>query len=125
MGVGLQYIKITVLRAVFLHITRREATTNVVDEGDESFPQRHRSPRLFRCPEPELDESTRAQLGGTYVNLSPGTVHYELVGPTDGGIVVLVHGGTVPMWAWDSQVAALTEAVISSLVHCLPSSPRI
>jgi pimeloyl-ACP methyl ester carboxylesterase len=58
----------------------------------------------------ELDEATRAQLGGTYVKLSDGVTHYELVGPKDRPVVVLVHGATIPMWIWDPQVEALTTA---------------
>lgn len=58
----------------------------------------------------ELTDSTRAQLGGTYVKLSEGVTHYELVGPEDGPVVVLVHGATIPMWVWDPQIKALTTA---------------
>lgn len=57
----------------------------------------------------ELNETTRAQLGGTYITLSDGVTHYELAGPQNGPVVVLVHGGTVPMWVWDSQVEPLTS----------------
>ena len=57
----------------------------------------------------ELDESERARLGGTYLKLSGGTTHYKLEGPVDGKVVVLVHGGTVPMWTWDKQVQSLIK----------------
>ena len=57
----------------------------------------------------ELDESERARLGGTYLKLSEGTTHYKLEGPVDGKVVVLVHGGTVPMWTWDKQVQSLIK----------------
>lgn len=39
--------------------------------------------------------------------LGEGAVHYELAGPREGELVVLLHGGTVPMWTWDAQVPAL------------------
>ena len=58
----------------------------------------------------ELNESTRTELGGTYVTLSDGVTHYELDGPEEGQTVMLVHGATIPMWIWDSQVGALTSA---------------
>lgn len=58
----------------------------------------------------ELNEATRTQLGGTYVTLSEGVTHYELVGPEKGQVVILVHGATIPMWIWDPQVGALTAA---------------
>ena len=57
-----------------------------------------------------LDERTRADLGGTYVELPGGVTHYELSGPDDGPVVVLVHGGTIPLFTWDSQMPALREA---------------
>ena len=53
-------------------------------------------------PEPRrLDAQTRASLGGSFVRLTDGVVHYELSGPRDGRVVVLVHGGglaTLDAW---------------------------
>ena len=46
----------------------------------------------------------------TFVTLTRGKTHYELAGPSDGRVVVLLHGGTIPMWSWDSQVTALVKA---------------
>ena len=57
-----------------------------------------------------LDAPTRETLGGTYVRLPDGVTHYELSGPATGAIVVLIHGGTIPLYAWDVQVPALHEA---------------
>ena len=57
-----------------------------------------------------LDASTREALGGSYVALPGGVTHYELSGPDQGAVVVLVHGGTIPFYAWDPQVTALREA---------------
>ena len=57
-----------------------------------------------------LDESEREKLGGSYINLSDGITHYRLSGPVDGKVVVLVHGGTVPMWTWNKQVEAFNDA---------------
>lgn len=58
----------------------------------------------------DLNDTTRAQLGGTYVKLPGGVTHYELSGPEAGQVVVLVHGATIPMYVWDAQVDALTQA---------------
>ncbi|MBW2118587.1 MAG: alpha/beta hydrolase [Deltaproteobacteria bacterium] len=58
----------------------------------------------------ELNETVRARLGGTYIKLSDGITHYKLDGPNDGKVVVLVHGGTIPIWTWDKQVKALKDA---------------
>ncbi len=57
-----------------------------------------------------LDDTERQRLGGTYVRLTNGVTHYRLQGPPTGPMVVLVHGGTIPMWTWDQQVPALTAA---------------
>lgn len=58
----------------------------------------------------ELDDSVRASRGGQYIELSDGVTHYELTGPSDGPTVVLIHGGTIPLYAWDAQVPALVQA---------------
>ena len=65
----------------------------------------------------ELNEAVRAQLGGTYINLSDGMTHYKLEGPEGGKVVVLVHGGTVPIWTWDKQVQALNSAGFRALTY--------
>ena len=57
-----------------------------------------------------LDEATQQRLGGSYIRLSTGVTHYELDGPKDDHIVVLIHGATIPMWIWDPQVESLTKA---------------
>lgn len=57
-----------------------------------------------------LTPELRARLGGSYAELAVGTTHYALSGPARGPLVVLVHGGTIPMWTWDAQVPALTAA---------------
>ncbi len=44
------------------------------------------------------------------VELASGRTAYELTGPPGGATVVLLHGGTVPMWTWDLQVPALVQA---------------
>lgn len=57
-----------------------------------------------------LDERTRIRLGGTYIELADGVTHYQLAGPADGPVVVLVHGATVPMWTWDHLTASLAAS---------------
>ncbi len=58
----------------------------------------------------DLDDAARTQAGGSYVKLPEGVTHYELTGPEDGQVVVLIHGATIPMYLWDAQVEALTKA---------------
>ena len=57
-----------------------------------------------------LDAPTRETLGGDYVSLPEGVTHYELSGREHGAVVVLIHGGTIPFYAWDAQVPALRDA---------------
>ena len=56
----------------------------------------------------QLTETTREDLPGEFINLPMGTTHYELGGPTDGDLVVLVHGFSVPYYVWDPTFEALT-----------------
>lgn len=49
----------------------------------------------------DLNDYIRAMSGRDFVELSKGFVHYELVGPDDGELVVLVHGFSVPSYIWD------------------------
>lgn len=58
----------------------------------------------------DLDDTARTQAGGTYVKLPQGVTHYELSGPEDGQVVVLLPGATIPMYVWDAQVEPLTKA---------------
>ena len=58
----------------------------------------------------ELNDTTRAQLGGSFARLSSGVTHFELMGPETGQVVVLVHGSTIPMYIWDQQVDDLANA---------------
>ena len=65
---------------------------------------------IFDPENNELNETVRARLGGTYIRLSDGFTHYKWEGQDDGEVVVLVHGGTVPIWTWDKQVQTLKDA---------------
>jgi len=58
----------------------------------------------------ELNDATRKHVGHKYLSLSDGVTHYKFDGPENGNLVVLVHGGTVPQWAWDEQIKALSKA---------------
>ncbi len=57
-----------------------------------------------------MDATARADAPGQFIELSDGTTHYELAGPADGPVVVLVHGFSVPYYIWDTTFAALTES---------------
>jgi len=48
-----------------------------------------------------LDPAVRMKFEETFIELPSGVVHYELAGPSDGEMVVLVHGFSVPAYIWD------------------------
>ena len=58
----------------------------------------------------ELNEATRANVPGSFVQLSDGYTHYELGGPENGQPVVLVHGFSVPYFIWDPTFAFLAKS---------------
>ncbi|GAB3467916.1 alpha/beta fold hydrolase [Massilia terrae] len=57
-----------------------------------------------------LDDAARKQAPGQFVRLSHGMVHYRVAGPADGAPVVLVHGFSVPDYAFDATRSALAGA---------------
>ncbi len=57
-----------------------------------------------------LNDEVRSGLPGQFVELSRGMVHYELAGPDDAHMVVLVHGFSVPYYVWDPTFDALVGA---------------
>ena len=58
----------------------------------------------------ELNNNTRSQLAGQFIQLSDGVVHYELTGNPDSQVVVLIHGNAAPYFSWDYNVPALIQA---------------
>ena len=57
-----------------------------------------------------LNDETRASAPGQFANLSDGIVHYDIAGPEDGQVVVLVHGFSVPFYIWNTTFRALSDA---------------
>jgi pimeloyl-ACP methyl ester carboxylesterase len=51
----------------------------------------------------ELTNEVRSTLPGEFIELSDGYVHYELAGPVDGEVVVLVHGFSAGAFVWDNN----------------------
>lgn len=58
----------------------------------------------------QLNDQVRGELGLNYLQLSDGSVHYDISGPEDGKVVVLVHGNAAPLFSWDNNIEALTAA---------------
>ena len=57
-----------------------------------------------------LDAASRAALPGEFVQLPDGVTHYELGGPADAPVVVLVHGFSVPSYIWDPTFIGIIQA---------------
>jgi len=73
----------------------------------------------FRGEPLSLDETTREGLPGSFVKLPDGVVHYEMAGPPDGPVVVLIHGFSVPYYIWDPTFGALADAGLRVLRYDL------
>ena len=70
----------------------------------------------------ELDEEFVAKWGDKrheLVQLKFGQTHYELSGPPDGDLAVLVHGVSGPMTAWDKNINFLNENRVQTLRYDL------
>jgi pimeloyl-ACP methyl ester carboxylesterase len=68
----------------------------------------------------DLDDAARNSnvvrvYGGSYVRLPAGVTHYELAGPENAPLVVLVHGFSVPYYIWDPTF----QALVASGLHVL------
>ncbi|MCK5409562.1 MAG: alpha/beta hydrolase, partial [Candidatus Heimdallarchaeota archaeon] len=57
----------------------------------------------------ELTSETRSKLPGSFIKLTDGYTHYELTGPEEGNLIVLVHGFVTPYFAWDKQIEEFTK----------------
>ncbi|MEN8240936.1 MAG: alpha/beta hydrolase [Chloroflexota bacterium] len=58
----------------------------------------------------KLNAEIRAEQPGEFISLSDGVTHFQIDGPGDGPLVVLVHGFSVPYFIWDPTFEALVEA---------------
>jgi pimeloyl-ACP methyl ester carboxylesterase len=57
----------------------------------------------------ELDDATRKTLRGEFIHLSRGYTHYDIAGPVDGDVTVLVHGFSTPLFIWDPTFELLVR----------------
>lgn len=55
----------------------------------------------------ELTDELRSGAPGEFVSLSGGQTHYEVAGPADGEVVVLIHGFSIPAVAWEGTFQEL------------------
>jgi pimeloyl-ACP methyl ester carboxylesterase len=49
----------------------------------------------------ELNETSRSETGGAFIELNDGITHYEIGGDKNGTAIVLVHGFSVPYFIFD------------------------
>ncbi len=56
------------------------------------------------------EKNTFKPEGENFLQLSQGMTSYELCGPENAPLIVLIHGGTIPMCTWNEQVNKFTEA---------------
>jgi len=64
-----------------------------------------------------LDAAARSASSSGFIQLSDGITEYRLSGPTDGEVVVLVPGLTVPRGYWDAVVDALNALGYRTLAY--------
>ena len=57
-----------------------------------------------------LAAQDRTSFPGDFISLTDGVTHYTFNGPVDGPVVVLVHGFSVPGFAWERNVPDLVKA---------------
>jgi pimeloyl-ACP methyl ester carboxylesterase len=64
-----------------------------------------------------LNADTRRWLRGSFVPLDDGVTHYELTGPEDGDLVLLLGSLTVPLFYWDAVIARLHHHGLRTLTY--------
>ncbi len=64
----------------------------------------------YRDETKELNELTRQEAGGSFIQLSDGCTHYELSNPEAERTIVLAHGFSVPYFIYDPTFEFLTQA---------------
>lgn len=58
----------------------------------------------------ELNESTRKEADGSFIELTDGVTHYEFGGPENGEPIALIHGFSVPYFIFDPTFEFLTNS---------------
>jgi pimeloyl-ACP methyl ester carboxylesterase len=64
----------------------------------------------YRDETKELNDLTRKEASGSFIQLSDGFTHYDLSNPKAENIVVLVHGFSVPYFIYDPTFEFLTQS---------------
>ncbi|THB67737.1 MAG: alpha/beta hydrolase [Gammaproteobacteria bacterium] len=56
-----------------------------------------------------LDEKTRSEFSGDFVELTSGVTRYEVSGPEDGEPLIFIHGFSVPYYLWDKNFSYMAK----------------
>ena len=64
----------------------------------------------YRDETKELNDLTRKNLSGSFIQLPDGVTHYELSNPDKENTVILVHGFSVPYFIFDPTFEFLTQS---------------
>ena len=64
----------------------------------------------YRDETKELNDLTRKDLSGSFIELPDGVTHYELNNPEKENTVILVHGFSVPYFIYDPTFEFLTQS---------------
>ena len=76
-------------------------------------------PYSYRGETRELDDLTRREASGSFVQLPDGVTHYELSNPEAENTVVLVHGFSTPYFIFDPTFDFLSQAGLRVLRYDL------
>jgi pimeloyl-ACP methyl ester carboxylesterase len=73
----------------------------------------------FRGEIKYIDEVIRNAAPGQFVKLTDGITHYEIAGPLNETLTVLIHGFSVPYFIWDPTFDGLVSAGLRTLRYDL------
>lgn len=68
------------------------------------------APYLVEATRRPMNKKARAGIKGSFADLSMGRTFYRWSGPTDGPVIVCIHGLTTPSFVWDGIIPHLTDA---------------
>jgi pimeloyl-ACP methyl ester carboxylesterase len=67
-------------------------------------------PEILNSEHQRLTPAIREKSQGEFVRLSKGFTHYEIAGPENGTVIILIHGFSVPYYMWNQNFSVLAKA---------------
>ncbi len=67
-------------------------------------------PFILNSEHLNLTSAIREKAPGKFVRLSLGFTHYEIAGPENGQVIILIHGFSVPYYMWEPNFSILSKA---------------